>query len=134
MYLTLLNKEEKNLFLSLAYQASIVDGEFGIEEQELLRKYCEELAVDESQMDKSRSLEQILATLVELSDFKSKKIILFEIVGLIMIDGKNNASEEKLVSYIAKRFGLEVEYLQSCKDIVLEYIEFQGKINNIVLG
>lgn len=106
MFLQVMNQEEKEKFLELVYKVANIDGEYAEEEQEIVNSYKKEL-----------ELETIADTcnIEELVDFFSaknetlRKIILFEIIGLINADDKIEKSESYLLNTMIKKFEVSNE-------------------------
>lgn len=134
MYLSQLNKEEKTLFLGLAYAIATADRDYSIEEQNMIAEYCREMQVEFDEKTIIKSLDCIIETVNKISNTRVKKIFVFEAIGLAMVDKNYDDKERKIVSYMRNEFNLEKEFLQKCESAINEYIEFQNRINNLVLG
>lgn len=133
MYLAILNREEKELFLNLAYELASIDGDYSDEENAMINGYCHEMQIVFEKEKMVKSIEKLLTRISEISDERAKKIIVFEIIGLAMADGKFDEDERKLVTRMEVEFKLGAEYAMKCEAILEEYIAFQNKINQHVL-
>lgn len=133
MYLSLLNDEQKNLFCNMAYSIVMSDGVFRDEEKDLLESYRGELGyyidLDEVMDDFDETLEKIFA----VTSIKERRIIVFECIALAIIDSDYASQERNLIERMITRFGITAEYENDCIKVVREYIDFQKKINEIVL-
>lgn len=134
MYLAVLSTEEKELFLGLAYNLSVSDGTYSEEEKTIMQSYCQEMQCDFDVNTMVRPLNQIIARLNEIADLRVKKIIIFEAIGLTMADGTYGESERTILSDIEKEFDVEKDFGDTCEKILKEYISFQTKINQLILG
>lgn len=45
MYLSYLNEKQKYLFLEFAYCLAVSDGDYSIEEENLMNAYCDEMSI-----------------------------------------------------------------------------------------
>lgn len=135
MYLSLLREDEKNLFLGLAYKVSNIDGDFGDMEKLMIDSYCEEMKIiNNIEFYNECHIEEIEKSIVEKCDMKTKKIIIFEIIGLATSDGKYDVEEKEYISKLAEKFMIESGYINKCENIINEYMSFQNKINMLVIG
>ena len=133
MYLVCLNEEEKELFLGMAYHLATSDGEYGEEEKSAIEGYCQEMqcTFDESAV---KPFEELVGRLNVVSEDKVKRIITFELVGLAIADGIYGDDEQELMLTLEKSFGLEEGFVEECENILFEYISFQQKLNEFILG
>lgn len=131
MYLSELTEKEKKMFLGLAYAVSCADSDVSNKEKDTIEQYCEEMNIEKPSFFENTAdiIEKISAT----SNLQSKKIIVFELVGLAIIDSNYNKVEKDLIEKIATNFGLENDFVKNCYDIINEYLIFQDKVNNFVL-
>lgn len=134
MYLGTLNNEEKELFLGLAFHLACADGDYSEEEREMMQAYCHEMQVVFDQSKVLKSIDQILNAIKQTCGNKVRKIIIFEVIGLVMADGKYDEAERVLISRMESEFGVESGFAEKCEDILKEYISFQKRINEFVLG
>lgn len=133
MYLSLLGKEEKDSFLRLAYEVALIDGDYGVEEQQMIDVYCNEMQISSSSLDKEASISTIIDFIAKESDIKNKKIMIFEIIGLAMSDSNYDNKEKEFIYELINKFTLEEDFGVKCEDIISEYISFQNKINSIIM-
>lgn len=135
MYLSLLREDEKNLFLELAYEVSNIDGDFGEAEKIMIDSYCEEMKiVNNIDFDYKSHAEEIEKNIIENCGMRTKKIIIFEIVGLAMSDGKYDVEEKEYISKLAEKFMIDNDYIYKCENVIDEYMSFQNRINMLVIG
>ena len=99
MFLSELNTEESNAFLSLVTQFAKVDETFAKEEKRLIDEYLDELNLKEEDI-KNLSYEEIINVLKK-SKNRIKSIIYFELVGLALVDGEYGDKEIDFLDKIA---------------------------------
>ena len=134
MYLSLLNEEEKNLFLDFAQVLSASDGNIGVEEVEILKAYCAEMNISTQFEKPSKPVENIIEEINSVSDDRSKKIIIFELIGLALSDNCYDESEKKLIAEAIQIFDMDENYIQECEKVITEYISVQNRVNNLIFG
>ena len=99
MFLSELNTEESNAFLSLVTQFAKVDETFAKEEKRLINDYLDELNLKEKDI-KDLSYEEIINVLKK-SKNRIKSIVYFELVGLALVDGEYGDKEIDFLDKIA---------------------------------
>jgi len=134
MYLTLLNEKEKEAFLGLAYNLAAADGNYSDEEKDVISGYCEEMQYKFDEKSMVKSTDTLLNMVNANSSEKTKKIIIFELVGLAMADNNYDEDERALISLMEKKFSIDIGYANKCEEELNKYIEFQQKLNQIVIG
>lgn len=133
MYLALLNKEQKECFLGLGYNISNIDGNYSESEQKLLESYCDEMNLDYSDSVAKKDLESLLATITNLFDERSIKVVVFELIGLAMVDNNFDESEYNMINKIIEKFMIGSDFIEKCKSLINAYIEVQYNINSLIL-
>lgn len=109
MFLQVMNNEEKKNFLEFIYKIANIEGDYAAEEQEIIENYKVELGLSEI-LDTS-DIEGLINYFSIKTD-ELKKIILFEIIGLINADEKIVKEEEELLNKVIVSFGLESETVE----------------------
>lgn len=133
MYLSILKEKEKKMFLDLAYVLSSADGNMADEEKAMIDHYCDEMGIEKhtpSIVDKS----EIVNELAKATDLQSKRIIIFELIGLAIADNSYDETEKQFIIKAVSQFELSKDYMDSCEKIISEYLSFQDKINHLILG
>ena len=97
MYLALLNESEKTIFLGMAYNMATVDGDYSDSEKAMINGYCQELQCQFDEKTMVKPMESLIQTIKIDSSERAKKIIIFELIGLAMADGKYDSDERKLI-------------------------------------
>lgn len=134
MYLSLLKEEEKKIFLELAYEVVFLDNDFSEKEQLMIESYCNEMQIEVPPVIRARSLAELIGTIKEEWGEREKKIVLFEIIGLAMIDGNFDEEERKSIAYMTEVFGLQDEFRDGCEILLRGYAEMQNRMNTLVLS
>ncbi len=134
MYLSLLNEEEKKLFCGLAYNIVMADGIFQDKERKLLESYEMELGFP-VELDKiDEDFDIILDKLDEEATQRSKKIIVFECIGLAVIDSEYAQQEREMIHKIILRFNIDGSFERECESILYDYLKLQNRLNEVVLN
>ena len=112
MFANVMNQSEKEKFLELIYKIAQCDEEYSEEEEEILNNYEAELGMEN--VNDTDTLEGLVTFFAGKSP-ELKKIVFFELYGMIMADRKIEKKEAELMEMIEKAFGLpESQY----KDII----------------
>lgn len=130
----MLNERQKQLFLGLAYYLTSIDGDYSIEEKRMIDSYCYEMQMDFNMEIVNRPIVEIIKEMQMVCGEREKKIIIFEVIGLAMSDCNYDEDERRFVCSIIEKFDIEKSFGQQCETILNEYIEFQNKINKILIG
>lgn len=134
MYLNLLEEKSKKIFLKLVCQLVAADGNYSSEEKMMIAEYCREMQIDFVQEEMKESIHDIIANINSSCDVKEKRIIIFEAIGLAMIDNCYDIREKKIVDKMTDVFELKKEFCDKCETLVNEYISLQKKIGELVIS
>lgn len=134
MYLSILTNAEKKLFLGLAYDLALSDGDYSAEEQATIQGYCREMQMEFDEKTMVKPIDDIIQAFGKESDQKTKKIVVFESIGLAMADNNYDDNERAIVSNMERTFGIDESFGVECEKVINEYISFQNRINNLVIG
>ncbi len=134
MYLSLLNNYQKSLFLSLALYLANTDSDYSKEEHEVIQSYCDEMNITENSFIPFTNITEIISKIDESSNTQEKKIVIFEAIGLAMIDNDYSDNEKKLIQLINTYFGFDETFIIKCEELVNRYLIFQKEINNHILN
>jgi len=109
MFLSILNSEEKELFLNLVINVAEVDGVVSNLEKTQIQAYCNEMGIKlKDRKEYSLSTDEILEKLSK-SDEIVKKAIFAETAALMLVDGMVK-EEEKLLDTIKDVFEFNDKY------------------------
>lgn len=134
MYLALLNKEQKECFLGLAYNISNIDGNYSESEQKLLESYCDEMNLDYSDSVAKNDLKKLFSNLSDIFDERTIKIVAFELIGLAMVDNNFDKSEYDMINKIIGRFAIDSDFIKNSQRLIQTYLEVQFNINALILS
>lgn len=127
MFLDMLNKDEKEWFLDLAIKAAEANGDVAQEEIQMLRTFAAELNIP-ARTKTDRELNDILKDFSENSSKKSKKIVLFEIIGILFADSEFDDEEKKYLDKVTTVLDLD----DSVKnEMITEINEYSALFNRI---
>ncbi len=99
-----LKPEEKFAFLHLAQFIAKLDGEYSLNEREIIEEYCLEMGIEN--MDLNHENFPLDANLETFSTKQSKRIVLLALMVLVHIDDKFGLTEHKIIDKIAKVFDI----------------------------
>ena len=103
MFANVMNQTEKEKFLELIYKIAQCDDEYSEEEEDLLNNYKIELGLQD--VNDTDTLEG-LVNFFAVKSKELKKIVFFELYGMIMADSKIEEKEAALIEMIEAAFGL----------------------------
>ncbi|MDY6232139.1 hypothetical protein [Peptostreptococcus porci] len=134
MYLALLTEREKIVFLGMAYNIATIDGDYSDAEKAMINGYCHELQCQFDENTMIKPMESLIQAIKVNSSEKTKKIFVFELIGLSLADVNYGSDERKLISQMLTEYNIDSDFANKCESMVSEYIGFQGRINKLILG
>lgn len=134
MFLSLLNTEQKKMFLSLAYNLATSDGDFSENERLLIKSYSVEMNMELKIEDVDKDINHVVSRINDICGIKEKKIIIFEIIGLAMADYNYDDGEYEIVQKALSVFELDSEFGIFCEKKLSEYFSLQEEINTEILS
>jgi len=129
MFLQVMDKEEKEKFLELVYKVANADGEYAEEEKEIVNSYMKELSIDT--IKDTLDIESLLLYFSTKAE-TLKRIVAFEIFGLIQSDEIIDGSEEQVLASMAKAFNFEDETINAIKESANKLKETYDQIYNVL--
>lgn len=133
MFLSLLNSKQKRMFLSLAYDLAMSDGDFCDDEIKLVESYFVEMNLEMPLEDADTNIEHVLHEFDKISSPKEKRIIIFELTGLAMSDNNYDAGERKIIKDAIKFFNLPHDFGDYCEEKINEYFKLQNELFDKIL-
>lgn len=130
MFLSILNEEDKLNFIEFIHLVANCDEDFADEEKEILNNYMIETGID-SIPDIGKSIDDILLYFSKRDD-SIKKVVLFEVYGLILSDDKLSKEEKEILNKIDKLSGLNNEEVNKIKELVEELKKVYDNIYDIL--
>lgn len=129
----MLNEKQKEIFLDLAYQLAFIDNDFSEKERVMIESYCKEMEIAVPEVIRAKPIGEIVESMRNEYTMIEKKITVFEILGLAIVDGNYDEDERKIVEEIMKALEIEKSFAEKSEKILKEYIGIQSKINALVL-
>lgn len=132
MFLHLLNNEQKELFLDLAIKAAEANGVVELEEKNLLKAFSIEMQIP-SRYKTEKTTDEILAQLSKISNEREKKILSFELIGILLADGTYDDKEKVFITQISEQSNIPIDEIEKMINVIDEYKAVYNKICDIVL-
>ena len=129
MFLHVMSDEEKGKFLEMVYKIANIDGKFADEEQEIINSYKSETGV--SVIPDTDNIDGLISYFSGTSD-TLKKIILFEIVGLINAEDKIEKEEKLILDKLTEKFGLSEGNIEKIKSVAEKLKEVYDEIFDVL--
>lgn len=130
MFLSNLDENTKQSFLNLALCVAKSDNNFSTGEQEMLEAFSREMAIPCQPQEET--IEKILTDLSSCSDVE-KKIVVFELVGLVWVDNLV-ASEKEILDKCLSKFNLTNDFLSKCHEQVLSVMDNFKNSTKLIFG
>lgn len=129
MFVQVMGKEEREKFLELIYKIANIDGDYVAEEEELIDSYKAELEL--SYIKDTDTIEEIIDYFSSKSE-SIRKIVLFEVYGMINADGKIDISEEKLFNLSQEKFGISEQQTKAIINVAEELQKVYDKVYDVL--
>lgn len=129
MFVQVMEKEEREKFLELIYKIANIDGDYAAEEEELIDSYKAELEL--SDIKDTDTIEEIIDYFSSKSE-SIRKIVLFEVYGMINSDGKIDISEEKIFNLSQEKFGISEQQTKAIINVAEELQEVYDKVYDVL--
>jgi len=123
------SKEDRRKLFELIYKLSICDGESTGEEQELIRDYAAKFSIEE--IPDTDSLEGLAAYFAS-KDLHLRRMVLFEVCGLILADRKVGENEQRAFDYIKSELSLGNTVTEDIVSAANDFKIIKDKIYDIV--
>lgn len=130
MFLGVLTHEAKTKFMEFVYLIANIDGNYAEDEQELINSYQVELNMPVLP-EITDSIDDLLAYFAAQSQ-NVKKIVVFEIYGLILADDVISPTEQNILDAINNTFGIDTSILTTIKGLVKELQNVYDKIYDVL--
>lgn len=131
MFLGALTHEAKRKFMEFVYLIANIDGNYAEDEQEIINNYQVELNMPVLP-EITDSIDDLLAYFADQSQ-NVKKIVVFEIYGLILADDIISPMEQNILDTINNTFGIDVSILTTIKCLVKELQNVYDKIYDVLV-
>lgn len=134
MFLSLLNTNQKKLFMSLAYNLVMSDGDFSENERMAIKSYSIEMDMEMKLEEVDTDMNHVISEMNASCGMREKKIIIFEIIGLAASDYRYDEGERAIVRKALDIFGLDAEFGDFCEKKLSEYLDLQEELNSKILS
>ena len=131
MFLANLNQKEKAVFWDVANAIVRVDGVIAEVEMEMLNQYQDEMHTAFAEGDAKIDKMELLASLKDSSQ-AVKKMIYFELFGLVYADAKYTKDEENLMKNVQMLFGITDEDARALEKCVVTIMNTYGELGEIL--
>ncbi len=132
MFLSQLKPKEKELFLDLCMHAAKANEVFAEDEKEMIKSYCIEMQIDPP-AKLEESVEKIVEMINSISDMKSKKIIILELLGLVLVDKEYDIKEKEFIYQVSGEIGIDRETLEEITEKLKEYLKLCEELGELIL-
>lgn len=134
MFLVRLNEIEKEHFYRLAQMAAEANGEVKYEESNYLDVYAKEMSLGIGVLDGIENItsDDIIRVFSE-SDASHKRIVLFETIAFMYVDGTFDEDERVFTARFAEQIGVSKEEVDSIIALVEKYVVCLQEIATTVL-
>lgn len=129
MFLNELSAAEKENFMSLAVNAAKSNDELADEEYLMLQEYCREMGLPYFDASTVKPLDEIVDTFKKSSS-KVKKIVVFELLGLLVVDGDFDNKERAFFKEFYEKLGVSEETVIELNNLLDEYSNLMRKISD----
>ena len=135
MYLEFLTEPQRELCVELAINLASTDGNFSQKERLLIEGYCHDAGMNVNFNNKEiLPLQMIIEHLLIITGMVERKIIVFEMARLAIVDNVFHENEKDMLNDLAAQFELDDTYVQECIDAIEAYAAIEEKINHLVLN
>ena len=134
MFLDKLTKEEKITYLALAKSAAEANGEIAAEEDSLIDDYCREMAisVNDLKVMPENTAEETIKVFSNSLD-SHKRIVLFESIAFMYVDGSYDEKERSFVNEFAEKIGFGDEEVEEITLMAEKYVKCVSEIGDRIL-
>lgn len=130
MYLSDLNKEQRQQFIKLANYLSRIDEDLSLSEVNLINLYKKKMDFeDDIDYMEINTLDLDMLNIFFDTEF-SKRFLVFELLGLALIDGRYDSLENDLI----EKLFLSISFKDRMISLISNYLTIQSKINSLMLG
>lgn len=127
MFLSNLKNEQKEAFMTLAYEIIKSDAILDEREKDMMKQYKMEMNLPITFDETKGEMEHAIMTFKSESDVLKKQIV-FELVALANVDREYALSEVTLIENICMELGLDKMFQEKCKPYVSELLLIYEKI------
>ena len=134
MYLRRLSQPAKEVFIDIAKYLCNADGIVDKREEKLLAAYGEELQMTISLDAPQKSLEALATNLNAATDRIQKRIVVFELMGLALVDGTYADEEKAFFKLLGEKLDLRPTFTERCEASIRAYMAVHKEIDEVIFG
>lgn len=135
MFLSMLNSKQKDMFRELCVYLINVDNDVDEREVTMLQAYCDEMGIPFSEKVAYNNMDDLMKDICEISSESEKRIIAFELIGIVYADQLIKDEEYDCISTFSEISGIPATVMKrfekSVKDIYTINSELINIINNV---
>lgn len=128
MFLNMLSDQQKELFLDLCLYIVHADGKYTNEEKNLVESFCCEMGIDYTSQMKSTDYVSTVRKIVAISSDYEKKIIGFELMGVVYADGIFHDEERYYIEHYSVQSGISMATMNEFGELVQQVLSLDRKI------
>lgn len=132
MFLEMLNDEQKKLFLHLAVLAANANNIVEDAERDMLIHFAREMIIDPI-ISSDKQVDEITDALRQISGNTERKVILFELVGIMFSDTQCDEMETAFLNEVATKLSVSNADISKMIGLVKDYIDLYNKIFDTVI-
>lgn len=132
MFLGLLNKGTKDLFLELSIHTALANRVLATEEEEIILQYCNEMNIPMKEIKKTMDEETLVSKLSNDISIVEKRIVIIEIVALVLADEVYDEEEKDFLIKLVKSMGLDAKDLEEASNLVKRFNNIFEEMNNFI--
>ena len=117
--------------MKLAIKAAEANGIVELEEKNMLKAYGIEMGIKPIYETDSNT-EDIIAELNAICDDKTKRIIVFEVLGIMISDSEYDEEEKNFVNEMISAFSIPSDQKDEMLGVLKEYANVFKKISNLI--
>lgn len=132
MFLEMLSDFQRELFLHLAICAAKANNIVDEAEKEMILRFAKEMDI-EPITNTDKNADEVIRELKESCGDLERKIILFEIIGIILSDQNCDELEKRFLNNLAAKFEITEETVNNMISLVREYTGLYNRIFDTVI-
>lgn len=133
MFIEFLDNEKKFLFLNFAVYAANANNELDEDEKSLICMYAKQIEMEPIEKTEM-SLDEIIDTINKTCDFVEKKMIIYEIIGVLLADKDYDDLEKAFLNNIAKKMSIQETEIDKMLSLMKEYLDLYYKTYEYILN
>ena len=134
MFLNQLDEEKKRLFLEICINGAMANNDFANEQKEMIKLYCDEMRIENYSLEAKYNMDEIMSRLKKCCTETEKRIIAFELTGLILSDHKYDKFERAFMEEFNKENNISSEEHNQMISLINKLTELYTDINRLIFN